>query len=81
VDHINPVKPGFCDNSVKNLQWVTQQENNDKRVWKAGITGEKYISWNKVHNMFQVRHKGTSIGYFKTLEEAVEARDTFLATI
>ena len=78
VDHIVPVKPGSCDNSVSNLQWVTQSENNAKRVWKAGASGEKYISWNKANNRFHVRCNGKS-SWHKTLQEAVEARNKYLA--
>ena len=77
VDHIQPVKPGICDNSVTNLQWVTQEENNAKRVWKPGKTGERYISWNKPNQRFVVRCNGQS-GLFKTIEEAIEARNKYL---
>ena len=80
VDHIVPVKPGACNNSVSNLQWVTQAENNAKRVWKAGASGEKYISWNKANNRFQVRYNGQQ-SLHKTLQEAVEARNKYLATV
>lgn len=74
VHHKQPVKPGYCNNSVDNLQWVSQKENNDEREWKPGATGEKYISFHKGTNKYQLRYKGFS-GYFESLEEAVNKRN------
>jgi hypothetical protein len=77
IDHIVPVKPGFCNNRVENLAWVSQQENNAKREWKAGGSGERFISWNKTHKSFQIRYKGNNT-LRKTLEEAIRVRDEWI---
>jgi hypothetical protein len=81
VDHIQPVKPGSCDNSVSNLQWVTQSENNAKRMWKPGSSGEPCIRWIKNDKRFQIRVKGVYLGYSKSLQDAIKIRDDYLQSL
>jgi hypothetical protein len=77
VDHINRDP---SNNNLSNLRWASmtlQAENRDSPI---GITGQKYISTTK--SGFRVRVTRNSIrtivGSFKTLPEAIEARDKYL---
>ena len=77
VDHINSITN---DNSVENLQWLTSQENNDKRNLISN-TGEKYISYCKKHNGYNIRVKGhRQYLYCKDydLQDAINLRDALL---
>lgn len=78
VDHINQNK---LDNRVENLRWVTKSMNCINKRFEPGVSGYNHIRLIKGES-YQVRIKRKDEAYiksFKTLEEAVEARDTFLA--
>ena len=75
IDHINRDK---ADNRVCNLRWATAKENEDNKP--RGICGEKYITEQRRKTGWAVYYRVT-IGnrpLFKTLEEAIQARDTIL---
>lgn len=76
IDHINGNK---ADDRFANLRDVTPSQNN----WNCGKharnkSGHKGIYWKKDHGRWlvqvQAHSKQTIIGYFKTLEAAVEAQ-------
>ena len=77
IDHIDRNK---LNNSVDNLRWVTISENNINRVFPLPTaTGERNIHILK--GWFQVKIKRNKQWIFtkvyRTLEEAVEARNLF----
>jgi hypothetical protein len=82
IDHINQNKH---DNRLENLRWATRSEQNINRNMPVGKTNEKYISYEQKDNIFRCRIKRQGIWIytqsFKTLAEAVAARDAFLATL
>jgi hypothetical protein len=67
IDHINNIS---LDNRKENLRIVTPRQNmhNRKKPYKYGISG---IDFHKAVGKFRVR---MNIGYFDTLEEAIETR-------
>jgi len=77
VDHIDRNK---LNNNVSNLRWVTNQENMDNRDLISN-TGEKYISYQKDRDRYDIRVKGNRI-YLKckdhTLQDAINVRDSLL---
>lgn len=71
------------DYSPDNCRWATAyQQNSNRRVLKSNTSGFTGISWiaerKRYRVMVSVEGARYSIGSFKTLEEAVEARNQFL---
>lgn len=82
VDHINK---NTHDNRIENLRWVTSKENKVSATKSyncppPGITAEKYISLTKQNTYKVTIQKKSYQKRFKTLEDAVYARDKFLNT-
>jgi hypothetical protein len=78
VDHINRIR---TDNKVSNLRWATQSENNMNTIAKNKLK-EKHIYYHKNKERFKfiiVRNDKRFEKSFKTLEEAIEHRDAYLA--
>lgn len=76
VDHINHNK---LDNRVCNLRVCTQQQNNmNARKGCNNTSGVRGVSFHKTNNKWkaniQVNGKRMHLGYFKTKDEAIEAR-------
>ena len=71
VDHINRVR---TDNRVENLRWATTKEQNFNRVY-ANKSGYKYI--RQRGDSFHVEIYKHYIGAYKSLEDAINARDDF----
>lgn len=83
VDHIDRDK---SNNNVSNLRWVSMSQNRINRTIKKGITGERHIRYfpNKPspYGVTITRNRNIIFcKYFKTLDEAIQARDFFLDTI
>jgi len=82
VDHINRDSQ---DNRVSNLRWATYSEQNLNQHHALGVSGQRHIQYNKTTNHYSVRVKRNKItkcvGCFKTLPEAIEARNDYLLTI
>lgn len=74
------------NNSVDNLEWVSQRENivySSERMKKrhnfSTNTGERYISYRKDHGYYRLSSRcGGKEKVYKTLIEAVKERDKIL---
>jgi hypothetical protein len=78
IDHINRNK---IDNRAENLRWASYQTNAINQTRKVGRLNQKYIYETKSNNyLVNIRRYKKAIvsKVFNSLEEAVEARDTFL---
>ena len=75
VDHINRDK---TNNTVENLRWVTQSENN---LNKNNNSSTPYITLfrDKYYKVRIIRNKEKFSRYFRTMEEAEIARDIWLS--
>ena len=77
VDHIDR---NTQNNHVSNLRWVTNQENIDHRIYTSN-TGERFISYQKDRDRYDIRVKGNRI-LLKckdhTLQDAINLRDAIL---
>lgn len=74
--------------NVKSLEW--KHSNKDKylqakrdfdklrRTGESSKTGEKYICFDKASRKYRVVVKGKHIGYYKTIDDAIIARDDFI---
>ena len=82
VDHIDRDK---SNNHVSNLRWASISQNRINRTQKLGPSNQRHI---RIHNgkpkpygVTITREKKTIFcKYFYTLEEAIQARDSFLAS-
>ena len=77
VDHIDR---NTKNNHVSNLRWVTHQENIDHRIYTTN-TGERFISYQKHRDSYDIRVKGNRIclkckDY--SLQDAINIRDALL---
>lgn len=75
VDHIDGVR---SNNAAKNLRAVSRTENMRNRGWKGNEAGAMGVYIHKATGLYAARiyEKGkvVSLGYFKTLKDASNAR-------
>ena len=79
VDHIDRNK---SNNKAENLRWSNYSENAFNQAFKGNKLGHQYIKVVNKCNSYRVYIRAR--GYdktFKTLAEALEARDNFLKNI
>lgn len=71
IDHIdgNP-----SNNNVSNLRWCTNLENNNFNNRKKDITGIRIMPSGNYQARVMIDGKRMSLGTFKTLQEAKDAR-------
>ena len=78
VDHIDR---NSLNNSLQNLRWASYQTQNINRDHPFGASGHRHIYKNG--NGWQVRiytyKQAIFCKHFKTIEEAIQARDVFLS--
>jgi len=77
IDHINGKK---LDNRIKNLRLVSGSENGrNQKLSKDNTTGRTGVYYAKDRNKYlaTIRNKGKSVylGYYKSFNEAVRARE------
>lgn len=80
VDHINQNK---LDNSIENLRWLSKSGNAINSKKRFQVSGERNIYITSSLN-YIVRIKRTNANYckvFKTLEEAIQAREKYLSRV
>jgi len=77
VDHINRIR---TDNRLENLRWATVKEQHNNSIKPLGITGHRHIMTcdSGSYRVHIRRDMGDFQHCFKTLEEAITARDRFL---
>lgn len=78
LDHINRNR---ADNRLSNLRPATNAENCQNRpVQKNATSGVAGVTWNKTlgkwHARISVNNRRQHVGWFRTRQEAVEARRT-----
>jgi hypothetical protein len=75
IDHIDNNKE---NNNLSNLQYITNRQNSSKD--KNSKTGESniYLNSNAYLVRMTINNIKKSIGTYKTIEEAVIARDNFI---
>jgi hypothetical protein len=76
IDHINNNR---LDNNISNLRWVTHKENQmNKSMYYNNSSGVKGVTFkkakNKWHAQIMIDKIAIHLGYFKTIEEATQAR-------
>jgi hypothetical protein len=77
IDHIDQNK---ANNSLDNLRWATRSEQNINRQTRPSNTGELNIYLRKSNTYQVVIQRNNKVIYrksFKTLPEAIIARDDF----
>lgn len=75
MDHIDRVSWNDC---WINLRPATRTENNLNRI-KLGASGIVGVRKHTHNNSWVVQHDNIYIGSYKTVEEAIIARDAFIA--
>jgi hypothetical protein len=78
IDHINGIKD---DNRLCNLREASRSENNMNQALKSNNTsGNKGIDWRTSNNKWRARitvnEKQIHIGYFNTVDDAINAYNT-----
>jgi hypothetical protein len=79
IDHINRIRN---DNRVENLRWVTSNENKVNTKDRLNSSGHHHICVHEKGFQVQVyrNYRYVFRKKFKTLEEAIKARDEFLTS-
>lgn len=80
IDHINNDK---LNNNVTNLRWATHSENCRNSSKRSNNTsGTTGVYFHKQNNKWMayimINGKNKTIGYFKTKEEAIQARKEYV---
>lgn len=57
---------------------ATEKTNENKRKKTEKQSGVSYVTWDKDRNKWRVKIKGSHIGYFKGLNEAILKRNQYL---
>ena len=72
TDHINSIK---TDNRLENLQYITPQQNTQKRKTKDGrnVKGYYLTKYGKYHAQIKLDSKTIHLGYYHTEAEARKA--------
>lgn len=71
------------DYEPSNCRWATYQEQNlNKRLYKNNTTGHSGVRWYKPYQKYlvMIRRNGIQkhVGYFDSLDKAIEAKHLFL---
>jgi hypothetical protein len=77
VDHINRIK---TDNRIENLRWATSSENCINVPTRAEHRHIVHVG-NQFRVQIQRNNKWVHYRFYKTLDEAIAARDAFLISL
>ena len=77
INHINHIR---TDNRIENLEYITREKNRQNNSSKFEGTQMKYLTKNRNGYSLRIQRNHTFIinKWFRTLEEACEARDTII---
>lgn len=75
IDHINHNR---ADNRIINLRVVSQSINNRNRITNNNKTGVRLMPSGNYRASIKLNNKTIHIGTFKTIEEAILKRNTFI---
>jgi len=83
VDHIDRNSE---NNRLDNLRWYSQSDNNrNTNVRKDNKSGHKGVYWMEAKQKYKaevsLNKKNIHIGVYKTLEEAVKAREEYIKNL
>jgi phospholipase/lecithinase/hemolysin len=76
VDHKDRNKYNSKRDNLRTATYTEQQEN--KGTQKNNASGHKYICFNVKAQRWVVTVRRNHVGYYKSLESAIEARDKYL---
>lgn len=73
IDHINRIR---TDNRIENLRCVSRKVNGRNRsLQTTNTSGHTGVSWSYAKGKWLVQLNHKHIGYFRTKEQAIEARN------
>jgi hypothetical protein len=73
LDHINQDK---TDNRLVNLRQCTSSTNNmNKGLRSDNTSGSRGVSFDKRSGLWEARHRGSYLGRFSKISEAVRAKE------
>jgi hypothetical protein len=86
LPHVAHINNNPTDNRLENLRWSSRADNEkDKGMTTRNTSGEKFISWSKSKERWTICiiYEGKCLikRYRRTMEEAIELRDSFLDSL